>query len=144
MIRGIGTDIIEIARVKRAADSEAFCRRVYTQAERAYCESRGVQQMASYAARFAGKEAVLKALGTGLRGGTLHDVEILPDELGAPQVHLSGYFAQLARRRARHAARARNDEDAATGPFVSRPRTGRQQGGSESSVDARLQDSLIF
>ena len=110
MIRGIGTDIIEIARVKRAADSEAFCRRVYTQAERAYCgddgesidaegESRGVQQMASYAARFAGKEAVLKALGTGLRGGTLHDVEILPDELGAPQVHLSGYFAQLARRR---------------------------------------------
>lgn len=99
MIRGIGTDIVEIARVKRAADSEAFCRRVYTQAECAYCESRGVQRMASYAARFAGKEAVLKALGTGLRGGTLQDVEILPDELGAPQVHLSGYFAQLARRR---------------------------------------------
>lgn len=99
MIRGIGTDIVEIARVKRAAGRDAFCRRVCTEAERVYCESRGTQRMASYAARFAGKEAVMKALGTGLRGGTLHDIEILPDELGAPQVQLSGYFAQLARRK---------------------------------------------
>ena len=72
LIVGIGTDIVEIARVKRAAAREAFLMRVYTEAERAYCESRGVQRMASYAARFAGKEAVMKALGTGLRGGTLH------------------------------------------------------------------------
>ena len=99
LIVGIGTDIVEIARVKRAAAREAFLMRVYTEAERAYCESRGVQRMASYAARFAGKEAVMKALGTGLRGGTLHDIEILPDALGAPRVHLSGYFAQLARSR---------------------------------------------
>ena len=94
LIVGIGTDIVEIARVKRAAAREAFLMRVYTEAE-----SRGVQRMASYAARFAGKEAVMKALGTGLRGGTLHDIEILPDALGAPRVHLSGYFAQLARSR---------------------------------------------
>ena len=67
LIVGIGTDIVEIARVKRAAAREAFLMRVYTEAERAYCESRGVQRMASYAARFAGKEAVMKALGTGLR-----------------------------------------------------------------------------
>lgn len=99
LIVGIGTDIVEIARVKRAAAREAFLMRVYTEAERAYCESRGVQRMASYAARFAGKEAVMKALGTGLRGGTLHDIEILSDALGAPRVHLSGYFAQLARSR---------------------------------------------
>lgn len=99
LIVGIGTDIVEIARVKRAAAREAFLVRVYTEAERAYCESRGVQRMASYAARFAGKEAVMKALGTGLRGGTLHDIEILPDALGSPRVHLSGYFAQLARSR---------------------------------------------
>ena len=72
LIVGIGTDIVEIARVKRAAAREAFLMRVYTEAERSYCESRGVQRMASYAARFAGKEAVMKALGTGLRGGTLH------------------------------------------------------------------------
>ena len=99
LIVGIGTDIVEIARVKRAAAREAFLMRVYTEAERAYCESRGVQRMASYAARFAGKEAVMKAFGTGLRGGTLHDIEILPDALGVPRVHLSGYFAQLARSR---------------------------------------------
>ena len=99
MIRGIGTDIVEIARVERAIGRAAFRERVYTEAERAYCESRGKQKTASYAARFAGKEAVLKALGTGLRGGTLHDIEILPDELGAPIVTLKGYFAVLARRK---------------------------------------------
>ena len=47
-------------------------------------------------------------------------------------------------RRPRHTARARDDEDAATGPLVSRPRTGRQQRSRESIVDARLQDGLIF
>lgn len=99
MIRGIGTDIVEISRVEKAVSKAAFRERVYTEAERAYCESRGKQKTASYAARFAGKEAVLKALGTGLRGGTLHDIEILPDELGAPQVTLKGYFATLARRK---------------------------------------------
>ena len=51
---------------------------------------------ASLAARFAGKEAVLKAFGTGLRDGKLTDVEILPDALGAPVVHLDGYFAARA------------------------------------------------
>ena len=100
LIRGIGTDIVEISRVEKAAARQAFRERVYTEAERAYCESRGTQKIASYAARFAGKEAVLKALGTGLRGGTLHDIEILPDDLGAPQVTLKGYFAKLARRKA--------------------------------------------
>ena len=77
MIRGIGTDIIEIARVKRAADSEAFCRRVYTQPECAYCESRGAAGWQVMRRRFfAGKEAVPEGtFGTGLRGGTLHDVD---------------------------------------------------------------------
>ena len=50
-------------------------------------------------ARWAGKEAVLKAFGTGLRQGTLLDVEIISDALGAPQVHLSGFFAALAEER---------------------------------------------
>ena len=64
--------------------------------ERCYAEAQGKGRAASLAARFAGKEAVLKAFGTGLRTGTLHDVAILPDALGAPQVYLSGYFAQRA------------------------------------------------
>ena len=96
MILGVGCDIIRVARVARAAEKEHFLTRVYTPAERAYAMQRGAGYAASLAARFAGKEAVLKAFGTGLRGGTLHDVEILPDALGAPEVHLHGFFAARA------------------------------------------------
>lgn len=96
MIVGIGTDIIEIGRVGKAIASEHFRARVYTPAERAYCESRGAGAAASFAARFAGKEAVLKAFGTGLREGTLLDIEILDDALGCPQVALTGHFRALA------------------------------------------------
>ncbi len=98
MIVGIGTDIIEIARVEKAA-SPAFIKRVYTEKEQAYCKARGAGKFASYGARWAGKEAVLKAFGTGLRHGSMLDIEILPDELGCPQVTLSGYFGQLAEER---------------------------------------------
>ena len=96
MILGVGCDIIRVARVARAAEKEHFLTRVHTPAERAYVMQRGAGCVASLAARFAGKEAVLKAFGTGLRGGTLHDVEILPDALGAPEVHLHGFFAARA------------------------------------------------
>lgn len=96
MILGVGCDIIRVDRVARAAEKEPFLTRVYTPAERAYAMQRGAGCAASLAARFAGKEAVLKAFGTGLRGGTLHDVEILPDALGAPEVHLHGFFAARA------------------------------------------------
>lgn len=99
MILGIGTDIIEIDRIRKAIRNHRFLERVYTERERAYCESRGMQAAASYAARFAGKEAVLKAFGTGLREGSLLDIEILPDELGCPQVTLSGYYAKLAEKK---------------------------------------------
>lgn len=96
MILGIGSDIIHIPRVARAIVNERFLQRVYTARERAYAESRGKGRVASLAARFAGKEAVLKAFGTGLRDGQLTDVEILADVLGAPKVHLGGYFAARA------------------------------------------------
>ena len=96
MILGVGCDIIRVARVARAVEKEHFLTRVYTPAERAYAMQRGAGAAAAFAARFAGKEAVLKAFGTGLRGGTLHDVEILPDALGAPEVHLHGFFAARA------------------------------------------------
>ena len=96
MILGIGSDIIHIPRVARAIENERFLQRVYTARECAYAKSRGRGMAASLAARFAGKEAVLKAFGTGLRDGKLTDVEILPDALGAPQVRLSGYLAGRA------------------------------------------------
>ena len=99
MLAGIGTDIVEINRVRKAIANPRFRERVYTPAERGYCEGRGASMAASFAARFAGKEAVLKAFGTGLRGGTLKEIEILPDELGCPQVTLSGFFAELAQRK---------------------------------------------
>lgn len=96
MIKGIGTDIVEVRRVQKAIEKLNFRERVYTERERKYCESRGTQRGQSYAARFSGKEAVLKAFGTGLREGSLQDIEILPDELGCPQVILTGHFANLA------------------------------------------------
>ena len=98
MILGIGSDIIHIPRVARAIETPRFLERVYTEAERAYASSRGKGMAASLAARFAGKEAVMKAFGTGLRDGRMTEIEILPDVLGAPVVHLSGHFADLAAR----------------------------------------------
>ena len=97
MAPGIGIDMVEVARIARAIEKGGFKDRVFTPAEQAYCDSRGVQSILSYAARFAGKEAILKAFGTGLRGGKLTEIEILPNELGAPIVTLSGYFAQFCR-----------------------------------------------
>jgi holo-[acyl-carrier protein] synthase len=99
MIVGVGVDLIEIERVKAALERGRFVQRVFSEGEQIYCESRGAQRFASYAARFAGKEAVLKALGTGLSGGKWLDIEILPDSLGRPTVRLSGYYEELARQK---------------------------------------------
>jgi len=98
MILGIGIDIVEIERVRSALERPGFAERVFTAAEREYCEGRGVQRFASFAARFAGKEAVLKAFGTGLAAGSWQDVEILPGAAGRPGVRLKGYFGDLAER----------------------------------------------
>lgn len=96
MVIGVGCDIIEIERISWAIARAAFVRRVFTTDEIAYCQSRGQQAAASFAARFAAKEAVLKALGTGLRGGTLQEIAVTNNALGKPEVRLSGYFANLA------------------------------------------------
>ncbi len=93
---GIGCDIIEIQRIAKAIEREHFVERVFTEQETGYCRQQGQQAAASFAARFAAKEAVLKALGTGLRGGRLVDVEVVPDALGKPEIRLHGYFAELA------------------------------------------------
>lgn len=97
MITGIGMDIVEVSRVRKAVEQEHFVQRVFTPAEIEYCRSRGQQAVQSFAARFAAKEAIVKAFGTGLRGGRLIDMEILPDDLGCPKARLTGYFADLAR-----------------------------------------------
>lgn len=99
MILGTGIDIIEIDRIRAALEQPRFAGRVFTEAERRYCDGRGAQRFASYAARFAGKEAVMKALGSGLSQGRWIDVEILPDAAGRPTVSLSGYFGEQAKTR---------------------------------------------
>ncbi len=96
MVIGVGCDIIEIERIKKAVMRTAFVKRVYADCETAYCSSRGKQAAASFAARFAAKEAILKALGTGLRGGSLTEIVVTNDEFGKPQVELSGYHLALA------------------------------------------------
>lgn len=99
MIVGIGVDLVEIHRVKRAIENPAFVQRIFSPAEQEYCNSRGRQKASSYAARFAAKEAVMKALGTGLSGGgSWQDIEVLPDDLGKPVMTLCGYFGQYADR----------------------------------------------
>lgn len=96
MIIGIGCDIIEIERVKKACETDLFVKRVFTEKEIAYCNMRKTQAYSSFAARFAAKEAVLKAFGTGFRNGKLTEIEITNDELGKPIITLSGYHKALA------------------------------------------------
>ena len=97
MIVSIGIDIIEVRRVREVlARTPRFAARVFTEAERAYCESRGVVAAEHYAARFAAKEAALKALQTGWRGGiSWQDVETASHESGAPYLVLHGIVHEL-------------------------------------------------
>lgn len=98
MIRGIGTDIVDIERIQTVLErqGERFVQRILTPAERAEYQRRG-EPVAFLANRFAGKEAVAKALGTGIADGvTFQQIEILPGERGAPVVQLTERAAQLA------------------------------------------------
>ncbi len=87
-----GMDIVELDRIEKAlAQGESFIKRVYTPVERAYCEARGKAATQSFAARFCAKEAVSKALGTGIaKGVSFQDIEIINDRDGKPVVTLHG------------------------------------------------------
>ncbi len=94
---GIGTDIIECLRIAQMIErhGELFINRVYTPLEIRYCSSRK-QATQHYAGRWAAKEAVLKALGTGWRKGiSWRDIEVRNDTLGKPVVGLRGGAADL-------------------------------------------------
>jgi holo-[acyl-carrier protein] synthase len=90
----VGIDLIEIERVRRALERAGFRERCFTEAEQRYCDSRS-DPAQSYAARFAGKEAVGKALGCGVRF-TWKEVEIVGRP--KPGVRLSGRTAAFAER----------------------------------------------
>ena len=83
-----GVDVIEIPRIGRVAEKykDRFLRRVYTEGEIAYCRGRAPQ----LASRFAAKEAVMKALGTGVRGVRWTDIEVVRARGQAPTIHLQG------------------------------------------------------
>lgn len=98
MIIGLGTDIIEIERVRRAVNRKNFLDSVFTEAEQTYCNDRGKNSAASYAARFAAKEAFFKAIGTGIVT-RLAEVEVVNDERGAPKIFLHNKAATLAHER---------------------------------------------
>jgi holo-[acyl-carrier-protein] synthase len=88
MIVGIGNDIIEIERIEKAILKEGFKNKVYTQRELENIEKRG-NRMETYAGIFSAKEAISKAIGTGVREFSLIDLEILNDDLGKPYVIVS-------------------------------------------------------
>ncbi|MGL5417572.1 MAG: holo-ACP synthase [Clostridium sp.] len=88
MIYGIGNDIIEIARIKKAIErTSIFLTKVFTDKELEYFESKKMRAE-TIAGNFASKEAFSKALGTGFRGIELKDIEILRDKLGKPYIQV--------------------------------------------------------
>lgn len=92
MIKGIGVDIIEVDRIEGLINrhGSSALDRLFTAAEQAYCQRYKATAALHYAGRFAAKEAVVKALGTGFRKGiSWHDIEILNDEQGKPHALLS-------------------------------------------------------
>ena len=100
-IIGIGTDITEVLRIAKMIEQhgELFINRVYTTREIAHCSSRRYATQ-NYAGRWAAKEAILKALGTGWRKGiSWRDVEVVPQRVGPPTVELHGGALEVARRR---------------------------------------------
>ena len=101
-ILGHGIDIVETARIRRLIDEHGahFLDRVFTPAEQAYCNASRKRSLEHFAGRFAAKEAVLKVLGTGWRGGIAWtDIEVVKEPSGQPQVKLSGECARIASER---------------------------------------------
>lgn len=96
VVVGVGTDLVDIDRVRQViARQPRFVDRVYTEAERSYCLRRR-DPAERFAARFAAKEAVLKALGTGLGGADFTDIEVVRRPSGQPTLLLTGRAASRA------------------------------------------------
>ena len=95
MIFGIGTDLIEVERVaEKMEKKQGFKELVLSADEIIYCEAR-TYKYEHYAARFAAKEAFLKAIGTGWRNGTaFNEIEIYNDEEGKPEIRFHGLTAK--------------------------------------------------
>lgn len=114
-IFGIGIDLIEVKRIRRALERhpQRFRLRIFSNAEVAFCETLADKYL-SYAARFAAKEAFSKALGTGLRGAIAwRDIEVRDNERSRPTIATSGRAAELLAGRRVHLSLTHTDEYAA-------------------------------
>jgi len=97
MIIGIGTDIIEISRIKSSIEKygDRFLNRIFTETEIKYCESFKGTKYLHYAARFAAKESFSKAIGTGItKGFKFKEIGIRNEKTGKPIVELSGGLSE--------------------------------------------------
>ena len=98
MIIGCGIDLVKIERleniIKKWGDNFIF--RIFTSLEKEYCEKKKGNKYQSYAGKFAAKEALLKALGLGLRKANWKDIEIKNDKLGQPIIETSGKLKNIA------------------------------------------------
>ncbi len=100
MIVGTGVDIAEVGRIRESVErfGERFLRRVFTEGEIQYCEGKA-NRFESYAARFAAKEAAMKALGTGWNHGIRwRDVEVVRPKGQRPTLQFHGLAAELAKK----------------------------------------------
>lgn len=96
VVVAIGADLVDIDRMRTTINRQPnFVERVFTEAERAYCDMRN-DPAERYAARFAAKEAVLKVIGTGLGGGDFGDIEVIRLESGEPELRVTGRAAAKA------------------------------------------------
>jgi holo-[acyl-carrier protein] synthase len=93
---GLGTDVVDVERMRQVLTrTPTFRRRVFTAGEQELCEGRR-DPVPAYAARFAAKEAVLKALGEGLGAADMAEIEVVRLPSGAPELVLVGRAAELA------------------------------------------------
>ena len=86
MIKGIGTDIIEVERIAKAIQKKYFLKKAFSDSEINLAKSKGAS---FFAGNFAVKEAFVKALGIGFRGIELRDIEVLRDSFGKPYIRIS-------------------------------------------------------
>lgn len=99
VIVGLGTDIVEVERISKMIErhGDSFVNRIFTPGEIAYCRQRKFSAE-PFAGRWAAKEAVMKALGTGFIQGThFQEIEVVTEESGRPRVVLHGSTADLAK-----------------------------------------------
>ena len=98
LIIGCGIDLVKIERIEKIIKrwGNNFNSRIFTPLERDYCEKKKGNKYQSYAGKFAAKEALLKALGLGLRGANWKEIETKNDELGQPIIDTSGKLKKIA------------------------------------------------